>query len=71
MFLSYICDREVFCKVNDMKLNEIVTSTAVGDPQIPKRLYQKVVRRPSVETNVFLDFVKKYEDERKKKKQNT
>lgn len=51
-----------------MKLNEIVTSSAVGDPEIPKRLYRHTQRRKFPETNVFLDFVKKYEDERKKKK---
>ena len=50
-----------------MKLNEIVTSAAVGNPEIPKRLYKRTQRRKSVETNVFLDFMKSYDEERKKK----
>jgi|GEM_PF-6211342 hypothetical protein len=48
-----------------MKLHEIVTSKAVGSPKIPKRILKTIRRR---EVNTFLDFIRQFEDERKRKK---
>lgn len=49
-----------------MKLNEIVKSSAVGSPEIPKRLGKYISKKEP--TSVFMDFMKRFEEERKKRK---
>jgi hypothetical protein len=47
-----------------MKLHEIVSSAEVAKPPIPKRL--SLIRKPT--PNIFLDFMRQLENERKRKK---
>lgn len=49
-----------------MKLHEVVTSGAVGSPEIPKRMFKKTIRRKDV-SNIFLDFIRQYDEEKKKR----